>query len=91
MKRKTWKWVFGISLAVLILLMIFTVLLWVLLNVGGVLLRLVFILDEDMTVSGIPFDVFLSDFVGSTLFYVYLLDMMALATSSAALVVTRKR
>ena len=91
MKRKTWKWIFGISLAVLILLMTFTVFLWALANAAGVLLRLVFILDEEMTVTGIPFAAFMSNFVGSPLFYVYMIDGAALISSIVALVVTRKQ
>ena len=91
MKRKAWKWIFGLSLAGLVLLVVFTFGLWILANVGAVLFRLVFILDEDMTVSGIPFHAFMSNFVGSPLFYMYLVDVSALLASIVALVVTRKK
>ena len=90
MNRKVWKWIFWVSLIVLILLILFTVGLWALANVGAVLFRLVFILDEDMQVSGISFAEFISNFVGSPLFYCYVTDLAALLGSSAALIITRK-
>ena len=91
MKRKAWKWIFGLSLAGLVLLVVSTFGLWILANVGAVLFRIVFILDEDMTVSGISFRAFMSNFVGSPLFYMYLVDVSALLASIVALVVTRKK
>ena len=91
MKRKTWKWIFGLSLAGLILLLCFTVFLWVLSNVGAVLFRMLFILDEDLQVSGISFGQFMSNFVGSPLFYGYVADLAVLLGSSAALIISRKR
>lgn len=91
MDRKVWKWIFWIALIFLLLLMLFTVGLWALANVGAVLFRLLFILDEDLQVSGIPFPEFMSNFVGSPLFYVYMVDGIALVASAAALVVTRKQ
>ena len=91
MQRKAWKWVFGLSLAGWILLILFTFGLWILMNVGSVLFRMLFILDEDMTVHGISLAAFLSNFVGSPLFYVYLADGAALLISAAVLIVTKKR
>jgi hypothetical protein len=91
MKRKTMKWIFGLSLAGLIFLMVFTVALWAMANAAGVLLRLLFILDEDMKVSGMPFSVFMSKFVGSPLFHAYVVDATALLMSIVALIITRKQ
>lgn len=91
MKRSVWKWTLGISVAVFVLLVLFTFGLWILANVGGVLLRLVFILDEDFQVSGIPFGVFMANFVGSPLFYMYVTDVAVLSASVIALIITRKR
>ena len=91
MKHKTWKWIFGISLALLILLMVFTVFLWALANVGAVLFRLLFMLDQDMTVHSISFTQFMSNFIGSPLFYMYLVDIIVLISSMIGLIVTRKR
>ena len=91
MKRFVWKWTLGISVAVFVLLVLFTFGLWILANVGGVLLRLVFILDEDFQVSGIPFGAFMANFVGSPLFYLYVTDVAVLSASVIALIITRER
>lgn len=91
MSRKTWKRIFWICLFGLILLMVFTLGLWAMANATGVLLRLLFILDEDMMVSGIPFGVFMSNFVGSPLFYLYLVDGVSLLASIVGLVFMRKK
>ena len=91
MKRSVWKWMLGISIAVLVLLGILTVGIWALANVGAVLVRLVFILDEDLQVSGIPFATFMANFVGSPMFYAFAVDLALLVTSATALIVTRRR
>ena len=91
MKRSTWKKIMTASLIILVLLMIFTVGLWALANAAGILLRLLFILDEDMEVTGMPFSVFMANFVGSPLFYVYMADLAALTASAIALFLTRKK
>ena len=91
MKRTLWKWLFGISLAVLILLVLFTVAAWLLVNVGGALLAMLLILAEDVQINAISFSVFLANFVGSPLFYIYLADLAVLISSSVALFLTRKQ
>lgn len=90
MKRSVWKWILGFSIGYLILLVLFTIGLWILTNVGGVLIRILFILDEDFQVHGISLAEFMRNFVGSPLFYAYLVDLVALVSSSVALTVTRK-
>ena len=91
MKRTVWKWLLGISAAVFVLLVILTAGIWALANVGAVLMRMVFILDEDLQVSGIPVAAFLENFVGSPMFYAFTVDLTVLLTSATALIVTRKR
>ena len=91
MKRSTWQKIMTASIIALVLLMMFTLGLWALANAAGILLRLIFLLDEDMEVSGMPFSAFMANFVGSPLFYVYMADLIALATSAIALFLTRKR
>ena len=91
MKRTLWKWLFGISLAVLILLVLFTVAAWLLVNVGGALLAMLLILAEDVQINAISFSAFLANFVGSPLFYIYLADLAVLISSSVALFLTRKQ
>lgn len=90
MKRKIWKRIFVASLVLLVMLMVFTILLWGMANAAGVLLRLLFILDEDMEVHGIPFAEFMSNFVGSPLFYVYVADLVVLAAGTIGLAATKK-
>ena len=90
MNRRAWKWILGISIGLFILLVLFTFGLWVLANVGGVLMRIVFILDEDFRIHSISFAEFMSNFAGSPLFYAYLLDITAFLLSGIALLVTRK-
>ena len=91
MKRTVWKWLLGISIAVFVLLVLFTLGIWALANVGAVAFRLVFILDEDLQVSGIPFAAFMENFVGSPMFFAFAADLVVLTTSVTALIVTKKR
>ena len=91
MKRSVWKWLLGISIAVFVLLVLLTLGIWVLANVGGVLIRLVFILDEDLQVSGIPFAAVMENFVGSPMFYAFVADLVVLVISVIALIFTGKR
>ena len=88
MKRKAWKWLFGISLVLLVLLILFTIGIWVLLNIGGAILLT---LMGNQEISAIPMADFLSNFVGSPMFYIYLADLVVLLTSAVALVITRKK
>lgn len=88
MKRKAWKWIFGISLVGLILLALFTVWIWVMLNVCGALLLT---LMGNQEIHAMPMVDFLSNFVGSPMFYIYMADLVVLLTSAVALVITRKK
>ncbi len=88
MKRKAWKWLLGISIAVLVLLVLFTLWLWVMLNVCGALLLALMGHQQFYARS---FAEFLSNFVGSPLFYVYMADLTVLLSSAVALVITRKK
>ena len=87
MKRKAWKWIFGISLAVLILLVVFTVAVWGLVNIGGAIFLT---LMGNTAITGMPFSAFMANFVGSPMFYIYLVDFAVLLSSTIALIVTRK-
>ena len=88
MKRSVWQWLFGISLVVLVLLILFTIGIWVLLNIGGAILLT---LMGNQEISAMPMADFLSNFVGSPMFYIYLADLAVLLSSVVALVVTRKK
>ena len=86
--RSAWKWLFGISIAVLVLLVLLTFGIWVMLNIGGAILLT---LMGNQQISAIPMADFLSNFVGSPMFYIYLADLVVLLTSAVALVITRKK
>ena len=88
MKRKAWKWIFGISLVVLVLLILLTIGVWVLLNIGGAILLA---LMGNQEIHAMPMADFLSNFVGSPMFYIYLVDTSALLVSVVALSITRKK
>ena len=88
MKRKAWKWIFGISLVVLVLLILFTIGIWVLLNIGGAILLA---LMGNQEISAMPMADFLSNFVGSPMFYIYMADLVVLISSVAVLIATRKK
>ena len=79
---------FGISIAVLVLLVLLTFGIWVMLNIGGAILLT---LMGNQQISAIPMADFLSNFVGSPMFYIYLADLVVLLTSAVALVITRKK
>ena len=93
MKHSIWKWAFGISLTVLILLVLFTFGIWALENATGALASaLMSYADSDaFAYSGFAFGEFLSGFIGSPIFYVYIADLAALAVSFAAMILTRKQ
>ena len=90
MTLKFWKRLFWFSVILLILLIIFTYGLWIMANVGAALMRIVFILDEDLHLSGIPFTKFMENFVGSPLFYMYIADLIVLLGSAVAWIAKRK-
>ena len=92
MKHSAWKWLFGISLTVLILLILFTICIWALGNATGALaFAMMSYTDSDsFTFNGIAFGKFLSNFIGSPMFYAYIVDITVLMASFVATIVTRK-
>ena len=88
MKRTACKWLFGISIGVLVLLILFTIGAWVLLNIGGAILLA---LMGQQEIHAMPMSDFLSNFVGSPMFYIYMADLAVLLSSAVILFVTRKK
>ena len=78
----------GISIGVLVLLVLLTVSIWVLLNIGGAILLA---LMGNQEIHAMPMVDFLSNFVGSPMFYIYMADLAVLLSSAVALIVTRKK
>ena len=87
MHRKAWKWLLGISIGVLVLLILLTLGAWVLFNIGG---AIALSLMGNTEITAIPFGEFMSNFVGSPMFYVYLVDIFALLASIVGLAATKK-
>ena len=88
MNRSIWKWIFGISLIALVLLLMLTFGIWVLLNIGGAILLA---LMGNQEITAMPMGKFLSNFIGSPMFYIYLADLVVLLSSTVALIVTRQK
>ena len=88
MKRSVWKWLFGISLVLLVLLILFTIGIWVLVNIAGAILLS---LMGNQEIHAMPMSDFFANFVGSPMFYIYMADLAVLLSSVVALVVTRKK
>jgi hypothetical protein len=88
MNRKVWKWLFGISVGVLILLVLLTFGFWVLVNIGGAILLS---LMGNTEIAAMPFSVFMSNFFGSPMFYIYLADLIVLMGASLMLMITKQR
>ena len=88
MNRTVWKWLLGISIALLILLLLFTFGIWVLFNIGGAILLS---LMGNTEIHAIPFSTLMSNFVGSPLFYIFLFDCAVLLTASIVLIMTRSK
>ena len=81
MNRTAFKCLFFCSLGFLVTLIQFTFVIWILANVGAALFALLLMLDEDVRITtGIPLGVFLSNFFGSPLSYVYLADLVCITT-----------
>ena len=93
MKRAVWKWIFGISLTLFILLGLFTVGIWALGNATAAMAGAIMGYTDPDTFGYryLSFGEFLSNFIGSPMFYVYLADLAALVPSAVALAVTKKR
>ena len=87
MKRAAWKWFLGISLVVLALLILFTFGAWLFTNIGSAILLT---LMGNTELHTMPFSVFMTNFVGSPMFYIYLADLAVLLCSVTALVITKK-
>ena len=78
----------GISIAVFVLLMLLTFGIWVLLNIGGAIFLS---LLGEQEISAMPMAEFLSNFVGSPMFYICMADLAVMAVAVTGLAVTRKR
>ena len=93
MKRVAWKWIYGISLALLVLLAMFTVGIWAVGNATAAMAGAIMgnIDQESFGYRYLPFGEFLLNAIGSPMFYVEVTVLAAHITAVVALAVTRKR
>lgn len=88
MNPKIWRVLLGISLVALIMLTLFVLCVWFLLNVGGALLPS---LPGNTGFSEIPLSEFLGKYIGSPIFYVMLGDLAVMLLSIGMLIVCRRK
>ena len=86
MRRKAWKRIFWIALIVLILLLLYTLGLWIFIYTIDEVFAYLFSSPS----PGIPFEQFLENLPGTSLPDLYIVDLAVLLCSSVALLVTRK-
>ena len=86
MSRKAWKRIFWIALIVLILLLLYTLGLWIF----GNIIDEVFAYLVSSPSPGFPFEQFLENLPDMPLSDLYIVDLAVLLCSSVALIVTRK-
>ena len=88
MNRTFWKWLLGISIGLQVLLFLLTIGFWILFNIGGGILLTMM---GNTEIHAVPFSAFMSNFVGSPLFYIYIADLAVLLGSIIVLIMTRTK
>lgn len=93
MKRKSWKWMYGISLALLLLLMLLTFGIWALGNATAAMAGAImgYMDSDNFGYRYLPFSRFMIDFIGSPMFYIVLVAFAAHLLSVVVLAATRKQ
>lgn len=91
MKRKVFKLMLGISIALLLFIAVHMVIFWALGNATAALASaLMSIKSDSVTFNGITFFEFCSNFIGSPMFYISIVAVISLITSIVMLIITRK-
>ena len=92
MKRKIFKWMLGISIALLLFIVVYFVVFWSLANAGVALVSAMMSYAEEVgSYELVSFFEFYKSFIGSPMFYVSIVAVISLITSIVMLIVTRKR
>ena len=89
--RTVCKWLLGISIGVLIALVLFTFFSWALFGATTIFFHTLTAEGGDISSEELSLAGFLSNFVGSPLFYMYVADVLVLLCSSVALIITRRQ
>lgn len=91
MKRSVWKWIFGISIALLIAFLVFLVVFWSLANATAALASaLMSYVEHAPQYNYITLFEFYSNNIGSPMFYISLVPVISLIISIVMLIITRK-
>ena len=92
MKRKVFKWMLRISIALLLFIVVYFVVFWSLANAGMALVSAMMSYSEEVgSYEFVSFFKFYKSFIGSPMFYVSIVAVISLITSIVMLIVTRKR
>ena len=92
MKRKIFKWMLGISIALLLFIVAYFVVFWSLANAGMALVSAMMSYSEEVgSYEFVSFFEFYKSFIGSPMFCVSIVAVISLITSIVMLIVTRKR
>ena len=92
MKRKVFKWMLGISIALLLFIVVYFVVFWSLANAGMALASaLMSYAEHAPQYNYITLFEFYSNNIGSPMFYISIVAVISLITSIVMLIVTRKR
>lgn len=92
MKRKVFKWMLGISIALLLFIVVYFVVFWSLANAGMALVSEMMSYSEHAPqYNYITLFEFYSNNIGSPMFYISIVAVISLITSIVMLIVTRKR
>ena len=92
MKRKVFKWMLGISIALLLFIVVYLVVFWSLANAGVALVSAMMSYAEEVgSYELVSFFEFYKSFIGSPMFYVSIVAVISLITSIVMLIMTRKR
>ena len=89
--RTVCKWLLGISIGVLIALVLFTFFSWALFGATAIFFHTFTAESGNISSEELSLAEFLSNFVGSPMFYMYLVDLSVFVLSIVGLVATRSQ
>ena len=92
MKRKAFKWMLGISIALLLFIVVYLVVFWSLANATAAMASaLMSYAEHAPSYKYINLLEFYSSFIGSPMFYISLVPIITLITSIVMLIVTKDK
>ena len=92
MKRKVFKWMLGISIALLLFIVVYLVVFWAVANATAAMASALMSYEEHApSYKYINLLEFYSNFIGSPMFYISLVPIITLITSIVMLIVTKDK